>query len=275
VARLRLESDLRRAVERDEIVVLYQPVVELASGAVAGVEALVRWSHPTRGLLEPTEFVPAAEESGLVLELDERVLRAACTAFQGWRETGAGGDGLFLSVNLSARQFRRSDLAERVARVATECGIEPARLNVEITESALMEGTDRPMEGVKALREAGVNVHIDDFGTGYSSLSYLHRFAIQALKIDRSFIQELAEGEGHREIVEAIVTLASKLGIGVIAEGVETAAQRDILLRLRCPHAQGFFFAEPMPAEEMARWLREAVDAPPAPPRLQDVRAAR
>ena len=275
VARLRLESDLRRAVERDEIAVLYQPVVELASGAVAGVEALVRWSHPTRGLLEPAEFVPAAEESGLVLELDERVLRAACTAFQGWRETSAGGEGLFLSVNLSARQFRRGDLAERVARVAAECGIEPARLNVEITESALMEGTDRPMEGVKALREAGVNVHIDDFGTGYSSLSYLHRFSIQALKIDRSFIQELAEGEGHREIVEAIVTLASKLGIGVIAEGVETAAQRDILLRLRCPHAQGFFFAEPMRAEEMARWLREAAELPPAPPRLQDARAAR
>jgi len=275
VARLRLESDLRRAVERDEIAVLYQPVMELASGRVAGVEALVRWRHPSRGLLLPEEFVPAAEETGLVLELDEWVLRTACRDFQGWREESGPADGLFLSVNLSARQFRRSDLAERVTGVAAECGIEPSRLNVEITESALMEGTDRPMDGVKALRAAGVNVHIDDFGTGYSSLSYLHRFAIQALKIDRSFIQELAEGEGHREIVEAIVTLASKLGIGVIAEGVETAVQRDILLTLRCPLAQGFYFAEPMPAEEMAQWLREAAVTPPPSPRLRDARAAR
>ncbi|HUF78232.1 MAG TPA: EAL domain-containing protein [Thermoanaerobaculia bacterium] len=274
VARLRLESDLRRAVERDEIVVLYQPVVELATGAVAGVEALVRWNHPRRGLLEPAEFIRAAEETGLVLELDERVLRTACGDLQRWRAGGDAGEGLFLSVNLSARQFRQGDLAERVAGVARGCGIEPGRLNVEITESALMEGTDRPMEGVRALREAGVNVHIDDFGTGYSSLSYLHRFAIEALKIDRSFIQELAEGEGHREIVEAIVTLASKLGIGVIAEGVETAAQRDILLSLRCPLAQGFYFAEPMPAEEMAAWLREAAKAPPTPAQNRRVRLA-
>jgi diguanylate cyclase (GGDEF)-like protein/PAS domain S-box-containing protein len=258
VARLELESDLRRAVERDEIDVLYQPIVELRDGRVVGFEALARWHHPRRGPVPPEEFIATAEESRLILELDERVLRTACRQLSAWRE-GIDPEGeLFLSVNLSARHFRSEDLPDRLVATAAEYCIEPTRLNVEITESALMEGSERHRDAVRALQEAGIKVHIDDFGTGYSSLSYLHRFSIQALKIDRSFIQELEEGEGNREIVEAIITLASNLGIGVIAEGVETEAQAAILRRLRCPFAQGFHFAVPMPADEVEEWLANA-----------------
>ncbi|HSL85239.1 MAG TPA: EAL domain-containing protein, partial [Thermoanaerobaculia bacterium] len=258
VARLELESDLRRAVERDEIEVLYQPIVELRDGRVLGFEALARWHHPRRGAVPPEEFIATAEESRLILELDRQVLRTACRELAGWREAIDPEGELFLSVNLSARHFRSEGLPERLVATAAEYCVEPARLNVEITESALMEGSERHREAVRALQDAGLQVHIDDFGTGYSSLSYLHRFSIQALKIDRSFIQELEEGEGNREIVEAIITLASNLGIGVIAEGVETEAQAAILRRLRCPLAQGFHFAAPMPGEEVVAWLEGA-----------------
>jgi diguanylate cyclase (GGDEF)-like protein/PAS domain S-box-containing protein len=257
VARLQLESDLRRAVERDEIRVLYQPIVDLPTGRVVGFEALVRWHHPTRGLLQPAEFVSTAEETGLIVEVGERVLRTACVQLRAWHERFDPEERLFISVNLSARQFRQADMVERVVGAVVDAGLAPSRLNVEITESALMEGTERHSSGVRSLQEAGVNVHIDDFGTGYSSLGYLHRFSIQALKIDRSFVQELEKGEGNREIVEAIVTLASNLGLDVIAEGVETAAQRDVLLQLRCPLGQGFYFSRPVAPAQAERLLAE------------------
>ena len=255
VARLQLESDLRRAVERDEIRVLYQPIVELETEAVVGFEALVRWQHPTRGLLAPAEFVATAEETGLIVEVGERVLRTACADLRVWQDRLGLAHSLFVSVNLSARQFRQRDMVDRMVAAVTDAGIETSHLNVEITESALIEGTERHANAIRDLQAAGVNVHIDDFGTGYSSLGYLHRFSIQALKIDRSFVQALEKGEGKREIVEAIVTLASNLGLAVIAEGVETAAQRAHLLELRCPFAQGFYFSRPVPADEVARLL--------------------
>ncbi len=255
VARLQLETDLRRAVERGELVVHYQPIVTVATGRIAGFEALVRWRHPERGLIHPAEFIATAEETGLIVELGEQVLRTACARLALFQERAGAGQPLFVSVNLSARQFRQADLVERVEATVRGAGIEPSRLNLEITESALMEGSDRHVEVVQALRRLGVNVHIDDFGTGYSSLSYLHQFAIQALKIDRSFIRHMEDGRGNLEIVESIITLASNLGIEVIAEGVETEAQRVLLARLRCPRAQGFLFSPPVEAAEAERLM--------------------
>ena len=255
VARLQLETDLRRAVERGELVVHYQPVVTVATGRIAGFEALVRWLHPERGLILPAEFISTAEETGLIVELGEQVLSSACARLALFQERAEGGEPLFMSVNLSARQFRQADLAERVAASVRSAGIAPSSLNLEITESALMEGSERHLGVVRELRELGVNLHIDDFGTGYSSLSYLHQFSIQALKIDRSFIRHLEDGEGHGEIVESIITLASNLGIEVIAEGVETEIQRVLLARLRCPMAQGFLFSKPVEASEAERLL--------------------
>jgi diguanylate cyclase (GGDEF)-like protein/PAS domain S-box-containing protein len=257
VARLRLESDLRRAVERGEIAVHYQPVLELGSGRVAGFEALARWHHPTRGLLLPGEFIATAEETGMIVELGEQVLRSACRQLRAWGESVDPEGLLTVSVNLSARQFRDRALGERVVAAVEEAGIDPARLAVEITESALLEANETNAEGMRALREAGVQVHIDDFGTGYSSLGYLHRFSIQALKIDRSFVRELEDGAGNREIVEAIVTLASNLGLGVIAEGVESDGQLQVLRRLRCTLGQGFLFAPAVEPEEAERLVRE------------------
>ncbi len=255
VARLQLETDLRRAVERRELVVHYQPVVTVSSGRIAGYEALVRWLHPERGLILPAEFISTAEETGLIVELGEQVLREACARLALLQARAQGGEPLFMSVNLSARQFRQTDLAEHVAEAVRSAGIAPSSLNLEITESALMEGSERHLGVVRELRALGVNLHIDDFGTGYSSLSYLHQFSIQALKIDRSFIRHLEDGEGHGEIVESIITLASNLGIEVIAEGVETEIQRVLLARLHCPMAQGFLFSKPVEAAEAERLL--------------------
>jgi len=248
VARLKLETDLRRALERDEFRVVYQPIVDLSSGRVAGFEALVRWDHPSRGLVEPADFIATAEETGLIVEVGERVLGQACERLSRWcRQYGDATP--FVSVNLSARQFRQTDFVERLVAVAQASGLGPEQLgllNLEITESALMEGAERHVELVSGLREQGINVHIDDFGTGYSSLSYLHRFAIQALKIDRSFVAGIGEGTGNLEIVESIITLASNLEIDVIAEGVETMVQLESLRQLRCPLAQGYYFSRPV-----------------------------
>ncbi len=255
VARLQLETDLRRAMERGELAVHYQPVVMVATGRIAGFEALVRWVHPERGLVLPAEFIATAEETGLIVELGDQVLRTACARLALFQERSGADHRLFMSVNLSARQFRQPDLAGRVDGAVRAAGIDPSQLNLEITESALMEGSERHVGVVRELRDLGVNVHIDDFGTGYSSLSYLHQFAIQALKIDRSFIRHMDDGRGNREIVESILTLAANLEIGVIAEGVETEAQRLLLARLRCPMAQGFLFSRPVEGAEAERLL--------------------
>ena len=259
VARLRLETDLRRALERNEFRVVYQPIVELVSGRVSGFEALVRWDHPSRGLVEPVDFIAAAEETGLIVEVGERVLLQAFERLACWSRR-YGADSPFISVNLSARQFRQTDFLARLVDLAAVHGLDGEtlqRLNLEITESALMEGAERHVELVSGLREMGINVHIDDFGTGYSSLSYLHRFAIQALKIDRSFVAGIGEGTGNVEIIESIITLASNLEIDVIAEGVETPEQLRLLRHLRCPLAQGFYFSEPVLPEEAEALLSQ------------------
>lgn len=248
VARLRLETDLRRSLERKEFEVFYQPIVQLDTGKVVGFEALVRWHHPSRGLVGPADFIATAEETGLIVEVGEEVLAQACAQLARWQRRFKE-HAPFVSVNLSARQFRQASFIDRIRELIAESGADAWGLNLEITESTLMEGAERHVALVRGLRALGVKVHIDDFGTGYSSLSYLHRFAIQALKIDRSFISAIGEGSGNREIVESIITLAGNLAIDVIAEGVETPEQEELLRRLHCPLAQGFYFARPMVGE--------------------------
>lgn len=250
VTLLRLESDLRRALEREELCVYYQPIVSIASGELHGFEALVRWQHPERGIISPDQFIAVAEETGLILSLGLGVLREACNQLRTWQQRSLSDRSLTMSVNLSARQLSQADLIERVAEVLTESGIEPWQLKLEITESVVMENAELAAVTLARLRGLGVRLSIDDFGTGYSSLSYLNRFPVDILKIDRSFITRLNEGDENVEIVKTIVMLAGNLGMQVIAEGVETADQLEQLKLLKCQYGQGYFFSKPLAAPD-------------------------
>ena len=262
VALLKLENDLRRAVERHEFVLHYQPVVSLASGALAGFEALVHWQHPQRGLLRPLEFVPLAEETGLVVPLGEWVLREACRQTQAWAQRFAF-PALTVGVNLSARQFLSPGIVETVARALAETGLPPRSLRLELTESMLMENAPRAAQVLADLRGQGVSLDLDDFGTGYSSLAYLHNFRLDTLKIDRSFV---SRGDDGWEIVEAIVNLARGLRLTLIAEGVENQLQRARLCALGCEYGQGYLFGKPLPPAELeAAFEKQGLAwAPPA-----------
>lgn len=251
---LELETDLRRAIERQEFVLHYQPIVTVGTRAVTGLEALVRWQHPQRGLLAPMEFIEVAEETGLIIPIGNWVLREACRQMVEW-ERRAGGTPRTISVNLSARQFAQGDLAEEVATVLAETGMNADRLTLEITESAIMADTGVAQQTLTRLRNMGVHIHIDDFGSGYSALSYLYRFPIDTLKIDRSFIGNMAVEERQSAIVRAIVTLARHLDVDVIAEGVESELQLEHLRELECPSAQGYLFSRPLDAEHVEALL--------------------
>ncbi|MBI4421561.1 MAG: EAL domain-containing protein [Gemmatimonadetes bacterium] len=256
-ALLRLETDLRRAVEREEFRLHYQPVVSLKNRRVTGFEALVRWSHPERGLVSPAEFIPVAEETGLIVPLGWWVLREASRQLRAWRDRFPQLDDLSISVNVSPRQFLQPDLVERVADAVQAAGVPPAALKLEITEGVLMGDPDSAYLLIDRLRTTGVRVDIDDFGTGYSSLSYLHRLPVDGLKIDRSFIAELDVRRGSSEIVKTIVTLGEALGLQVIAEGVETEEQASRLSSLGCGHAQGYLFQKPVDAGAADRVLAQ------------------
>jgi diguanylate cyclase (GGDEF)-like protein/PAS domain S-box-containing protein len=251
VAQLRLETDLRRALKRNEFRVQYQPIVELASGMITGFEALVRWEQPERGLVPPGEFIPLAEETGLVIPIGRFVLEAACRQTAEWQRKYPVYRDLSISVNLSVRHFQRPDLVEQIMEILRETGLPPRSLRLEITESVLMDDPETNRETIRALRQRGVQVQIDDFGTGYSSLSYLQRFSVDTLKIDRSFI---SGGEAW-DIVQTILGLARDLGVDVIAEGVETEEQSRRLRALQCHRAQGYLFREPVDAETAERML--------------------
>ena len=257
VALLRTETDLRRAVERDEFRVVYQPILSLLTGEVAGFEALVRWHHPERGVVSPSEFIPVAEETGLIVEIGRRVLREACRQLSEWQSRGLVRPSLYVSVNLSGKQFAQAALAESVAGALSEAGLDPRCLRLEITESVVMSNAEAACAALGRLRAHGLGISIDDFGTGYSSLSYLHRFPVDTLKVDRSFIGRMGEGDENGEIVRTIITLARNLGMQVVAEGVETARQGDLLRGLGCEYAQGYFFSRPLDPEACARWLAE------------------
>jgi EAL domain-containing protein (putative c-di-GMP-specific phosphodiesterase class I) len=254
LARIDLENDLRRALERRELRLHYQPIVDLRTERVVGLEALVRWQHPQRGLVPPASFVPLAEESGLIVPLGWWVLETACRRAHAWRVAFPERE-LLMSVNLSARQFAQADLVEQVARILARTGLEPDALVVEITESVLMDESEAGTRTLRELRELGIRLSLDDFGTGYSSLSYLRHLPLDTIKIDRVFITRLEESPANLPIVSAVVSLAHGLGIEVVAEGIETAAQATRLRKLGCDRGQGFHYSAALPAAQVTRAL--------------------
>ncbi|HEV8137827.1 MAG TPA: bifunctional diguanylate cyclase/phosphodiesterase [Pyrinomonadaceae bacterium] len=258
VTLLRLESDLRLALERQELCVYYQPIISVASGELSGFEALVRWQHPERGIISPDQFIPLAEETGLIVPLGLGVLREACGQLRKWQQGSLADRDLIMSVNLSAKQLIQADLIEKVEEVLSESGINPWQLKLEITETVVMENAELAAVTLARLRGLGVRLSIDDFGTGYSSLSYLNRFPVDTLKVDRSFITRMGEGEENFEIVKTIVTLAGNLGMQVIAEGVETEDQLGQLKLLKCQYAQGYLFSRPLAATDADIFIRGA-----------------
>jgi diguanylate cyclase (GGDEF)-like protein/PAS domain S-box-containing protein len=246
LARLQMENDLRRAIERREFCLHYQPILALEPPRLVGFEGLVRWQHPQRGLLQPTEFIPLAEETGLIVPLGWWVLREACRQMSAWQARYPVDPPLAISVNLSSKQFLQADLDAEVQRLLGETGLDPRTLKLEITESAIMDDPSGTSGKLVRLRALGVQVCIDDFGTGYSSLNCLHRFPVDTLKIDRSFVRQMEDAEENMQIVQSIVGLAHILSIDVIAEGVETEAQRNKLAALNCEYGQGYFFSRPL-----------------------------
>ena len=256
---LQTKTGLRHALDRNELVLHYQPQVDLGTGNIIGVEALVRWNHPTKGMIPPMDFIPVAEESGLIFPISEWVLAEACTQAKRWRD--AGLPNLRVAVNLSGRQFRQIGLAEHIQRLLEKVGLPPEWLELELTESILVKDAAAAIAVCKELKAIGVWFAIDDFGTGYSSLSYLKRFPVDTLKVDRSFIKELPDNGDDAAICTAIVAMAHSLNLSVVAEGVETPGQRDLLVRKGFDAAQGYLFGRPVPAEDLTALLR--ADRPP------------
>ena len=254
VARLFLERDLRRALQRREFEVHYQPIVALDTGEMVAVEALVRWLHPERGLLQPGEFVGVAEDTGIITAMTGTVMRAACAELAHWRETYPCASALRVNVNVSGRQFQRTDLSSTILGILSDANVPASALRIEITETALMENADVAAQVLATLRRAGVGVCIDDFGTGYSSLAYLHRFAVDVLKIDKSFVRRL--GQTETGIVQTIVNLSRYLHMTVVAEGIENKIELAALRRMGCNQGQGYLFAFPTPAKGIEDILR-------------------
>jgi diguanylate cyclase (GGDEF)-like protein/PAS domain S-box-containing protein len=252
---LQMESDLRRAVERKEFFLHYQPIITLETGQIRGFEALVRWQHPERGFIAPDEFIHIAEETGLIIPIGQWVLEEACRQIHLWQEQFPQYPPLQISVNLSVKQFTNADLIEHIKDALEETGVDPHSLKLEITESMVMENVDRAVVMLEQLRALGIELSIDDFGTGYSSLSYLHRFPISTLKIDRSFVGRMSVSIENAEIVRTIIMLARSLKMDVVAEGVETVEQLTQLRALQCEYGQGYYFSKPLSADDAMRWV--------------------
>ena len=249
-------NDLRLALERGEFVLYYQPEVDLATRRIASVEALIRWRHPDRGLLPPMDFIPAAEESGMILPIGDWGLAEACRQIQIWKEEDPRFGSLRVCVNLSARQFLREGLADHVEALLQQSGTSSRQLGLEMTESSLIPNTSTALEVLGGLHTLGISLSMDDFGTGYSSLSHLHSFPFDVLKIDRSFIGRMTDNDQALQIVRTIVELARVLGMDVVAEGIETHDQYRLLRQMGCRYGQGFLFAKPLPAHEIGKLLR-------------------
>jgi diguanylate cyclase (GGDEF)-like protein len=247
VKRLTLENSLRRALERNEFEVYYQPVLDVNTKKIVGMEALLRWHHPDLGLVQPVEFIPLAEDTGMIVPIGEWVLRTACAQSKSWQD--AGFAPLALAVNLSARQFQQQNLAEVVARILQETGFDAHNLELELTESSIMKNAEYAVKALGELKAMGVKLAIDDFGTGYSSLGYLKRLPIDTLKIDRSFVCDVTTDSDDAALVMAIITLAHNLRLKVIAEGVDSEEQLSFLHLLRCDEWQGYLFSKPLPVE--------------------------
>jgi EAL domain-containing protein (putative c-di-GMP-specific phosphodiesterase class I) len=263
VERQSIEADLRVALKRHEFLLHYQPKVNLASGRVVGVEALLRWQHPDRGLLLPAQFVAIAEECGLIVPIGRWVLAEACAQAQAWRE--AGLQRITMAVNSSAIEFRARDFVDNLRSTLAATSIEPGSLELELTESVLMQNIESTESVLYAVAGLGVKLAIDDFGTGYSSLSYLSRFPINTLKIDQSFIKEISSSQDDSTIVSAIINMGRNLRRRVIAEGVETRVQHEFLLSQHCDEGQGEYFSPPLAARDLANLLESGASlAPPA-----------
>jgi EAL domain-containing protein (putative c-di-GMP-specific phosphodiesterase class I) len=249
-------ADLHHALDRGQFVLYYQPEVDLATRRIVGLEALIRWSHPERGLIPPMDFIPLAEENGLILPIGDWGLAEACGQIQRWCHEDPRHVSLRVCVNLSARQFLREGLADHVEALLVEAGISSRQLGLEMTESSLIPNLHPALEVLGSLRRLGVSLLMDDFGTGYSSLNYLHSFPFDVLKIDRSFVGRMTEGDQPLQIVRTIIELARVMGMDVVAEGIETLEQYRLLREMKCRYGQGFLFARPMSAEAVTQLLR-------------------
>jgi diguanylate cyclase (GGDEF)-like protein/PAS domain S-box-containing protein len=265
VERQSIEESLRRALLRDEFTLHYQPLICLKSGAIVGAEALIRWTHPSRGALAPAQFIPIAEDCGLIVPIGRWVLREACRQARAW--IASGYPAIRMAVNVSAMELSEARFLQGVLAIVRETGMEPGQLELELTESVLMKRVDSTVAILRTLRDRGVRVAIDDFGTGYSSLSYLRRFPIDTLKVDQSFVRQTGTGGGDAAIVTAVISMARSLKLRVIAEGVETKSELDFLQAHHCDDAQGFYFSKPVPASEFAGLLTRGTPKPAAPRR--------
>ncbi len=257
VTRLQLETDLRFAIERDEFELYYQPIISLDTAALSGFEALVRWNHPQRGLVPPNEFIPISESTGLIIPMTVQILHSACTQVVKWQEKSQSSKPLSIAVNLSGKHFGHPSLVEQIKTVIDETGIAPSSLKLELTESAVMENAETAILMLKQIKETGVQISIDDFGTGYSSLSYLHRFPIDLLKVDRSFVSAMEENTENGEIVRTVIALAKALNLKVVAEGIESIHQFHQLRILGCEYGQGYLFSKPLPVADIERLLED------------------
>ncbi len=254
--RMQVESDLRHALSHDEFEVYYQPIIDHASGTIGGVEALIRWNHPERGLVMPNDFIGAAESSGIIVQVGEWILRQACHEFVALTSDVTGGETLGLSVNLAARQLRDPSLFDMVRSTADDAGLDPKRLTLQITESTIMEDVETTVRVLTRLRSIGVRIAIDDFGTGYSSLSLLNEIPVDTLKIDRAFVTDIATRPEPARLIRAILLLASDFGLHTVAEGVEQPDQQQLLEWDQDQASQGFYFARPQPAAQLFELLK-------------------
>ncbi|MBF0283781.1 MAG: EAL domain-containing protein [Magnetococcales bacterium] len=262
--RLRLENDMRKGLERGEFLLFYQPKIDTAGMKLGGMEALARWKHPEQGMISPADFIPVAEETGLIVPMGEWILREACRQAQAWVD--AGLPPMTVAVNLSARQFREANLLQMVDQVLAESGLVPEQLELEITESMVMSDVEQAIDTMRALRERGVRIAVDDFGTGYSSLNYLKRFPVHALKVDQHFIKDVITSGEDAAIVAGVIRLAHSLGLEVVAEGVELREHVDFLRQLACETLQGYYFSRPLPSEEFAAFARRWGEKETLPP---------
>ena len=253
----KLENDLRQAIERQEFLLYYQPIVSLTTGQLTGFEALLRWQHPERGLVAPMEFIPVAEDTGLIVPIGEWVLRDACRQIQIWRSQFSLPENFKISVNITSKQLRCENLLEVIDQILAETGLDGSNLRLEITESMLMDGTAEAITRLEQIRERKIHLSLDDFGTGYSSLSYLHRFPINTLKIDRSFVSFMSSDTNNIEIANTIIMLAHSLGMDAIAEGIETVEQCERLKALGCELGQGYLFDKPLETQAVERLLEQ------------------
>jgi EAL domain-containing protein (putative c-di-GMP-specific phosphodiesterase class I) len=261
---MQLKADLRGALERGELHVAYQPIVELDTGEITGSEALMRWNHPERGAVPPMEFIPLAEESGLILEIGRWILETACRQTKSWQDET--GTALTVSVNMSGRQMADQAFVADVGRILSDSGLDPRNLTLEITESVLVKDVDATVTAFRALKSLGIRLAIDDFGTGYSSLSYLRQFPIDILKVDRSFVAGLDGSKDSLALVRSILNLSSTLRLDTVAEGIETTVQRQALRGLGAQRGQGYLFARPMGPDDLRDLLSHgATEAPQAP----------